>query len=136
MNSIIISALFASGLIGVSTANPACGLAPLLPQIYGANDAACETACLGCLEDATCDLCPANACTVTTTVLTAGAAAAAQGKSLDDLINLVNMAMAAQGVSPLPANIVEAAMADPTGAGAQARDVLLKFGALLDDECQ
>merc|ERR1711935_423348 len=105
---------------------------PTLHQVYGANDAACETTCL---QDATSPTgCPANACTVVTTIGTAGMAAAKAGKSLDDLINLVNMAMAPEGVS-LPSNIAEAAMADPTGAGAQARAVLLQFAAVLDATC-
>ena len=138
MNFIILSTLFSSALIGVSTANSAavmqqaCGLAPLVQQLYGAIDQACGTTCL---QDPTSQAgCPANACTVAIGVMAAEAAAAQFGQSLADLINLVNMVMAPQGVS-LPANIVQVALADPTGAGAQARAVLLGFAALLDSVC-
>ena len=136
MNCIILSTLFASALIGVSTANPvmqqACALAPLVQQLYGATDQACGTTCLQ--DPNSQDGCPANACTVAIGVMAAEAAAAQFGQSLGDLINLVNMVMAPQGVS-LPANIVQAALGDPTGAGAQARGVLLGFAALLDSIC-
>ena len=81
MNCIILSALFASALIGVSTANPvmqqACALAPLVQQLYGATDQACGTTCLQ--DPNSQDGCPANACTVAIGVMAAEAAAAQFG---------------------------------------------------------
>ena len=66
--------------------------------------------------------------------MAAEAAEAELGQSLESLINLVNAVMAPQGLS-LPANIVQVALTDPNGAGAQARAVLLGFAALLDSVC-
>merc|ERR1711981_238771 len=124
MNSII---LITSALIGFTAANNpvqmACGMAPLLPKIYAAVDARCETKCSDDARDEA--LCPTNPCTVQMTI-----AAAGQAGDINTMIGLVNMAMAGQGA--LPGDIVIQALANPTGPAADgARDCLLGFAAVL-----
>ena len=134
MNCIILSALIASALFGVSTANPACALAPLAPKIFGAINANCGTSC-GLGADAA--DCPANACTVAATL----------GAAVQAAAPIVPPQVAAQGeiailgavVSMVPCitlDMVIAAKYNPTGPqAAAARNCMIFFAAFLDSNC-
>ena len=135
MNSIIISALVASVLVGVSTADPSCALAPLIPKIYGAVDVACAAfGVTGCLSSMGQDeeTCPTIPCTVAATVNAAVGGGALIGLTLPQMVAMVD---AQEGLS-LTMMDVAAAQAQPEGEVAKAtRTTLLDFAAVLDAKC-
>ena len=129
MNCIIISALVASALAGVSTANDLCVLAPLIPKVYMAVDNLCETGCLASMGQEDCD---AGICTVPATVNAVVGGGALLGLTLEQMVDMVN----AQEDLSLTMMDVAAAQAQPEEEVAKAaRKTLLDFAAVLDAKC-
>merc|ERR1712117_913282 len=129
MNSAILLALFASAAYANPAANPLCALVDPMNQIFAAVDGTCSTNCAGDPDNS----CPADMCTVPTTLAAGNMAAAQLGMGIKDLIAMGDGCLDYDMYLAAAADVQDGEITAPESE--EAKDCLLGLAAKLNEAC-